>query len=294
MNYILNRNNIYMNNDNNFIHIEKDKDKENDKDKIKLLCNNLQKYILNSKNLTKFTNTINKQIFNIKVNENKCNKNEKNKLNSNSNSNTNLKSNKTNDFYCPANLKDKLFWCFYVIKMGIDNFNMLDNQHFIIEKEMKIKYIGLLRSNKQILKNNKIKPLYEIEDELANKDKIGLKTFLSLCLVDKINLIIIDNRKVFECIHQNLNDIFIINKTNNPLNYQLIFNNTTTNFMEKLEFYRENYFQWTQIDMKLKAITSYKLEDLILICKKLDINIKNENNKKNTKKEIYEILLMNF
>ena len=264
-----------------------------DTNKCKILINKLHNYILNTKNLTRFTKYHNNSTL-ISKKENKYNKdkkcNKENKYNTKDIINTTVK---PTVFNCPHFLKDKLFWSFYVIKMGIDKFNMVDTQHFLIEKEMKFKYIELLRSNKAILKIHKVKPLYEIEDELANKDKIGLKTFLALCLVDKINIVIINKRKVFECIHDDINEIHLINKTDDPLNYQLSLHDNT-NIKEKLEYYRENYFQWTHIEMGLKSMTSYKLEDLVAIANKLNIDIKNENNKKKTKKEIYEILLLNF
>ena len=40
---------------------------------------------------------------------------------------------------------------------------------------------------------------------------------------------------------------------------------------------------------------SYKLDELIDLCKKLNINIEiNEDKKKKTKKDIYELLVLNY
>jgi hypothetical protein len=49
-------------------------------------------------------------------------------------------------------------------------------------------------------------------------------------------------------------------------------------------------------DVSLKSIASYKVEELLELCKKLDINvIKNDNDKKKqSKKDIYELLVQNF
>ena len=51
----------------------------------------------------------------------------------------------------------------------------------------KFKYIDIVRKEKDILKINKIRPLSEVEDDLANKNKISLKTFIALCLIEKMS-----------------------------------------------------------------------------------------------------------
>jgi hypothetical protein len=85
--------------------------------------------------------------------------------------------------------KDSLFWCFYILKNGFSNYEMeINNQYFVVEKTEKFKYIDLIRKNKDILKLHKIKPLTELEDDLANKDKISVKTFFALCILENINV----------------------------------------------------------------------------------------------------------
>ena len=55
----------------------------------------------------------------------------------------------------------------------------------------------------------------------------------------------------------------------------------------------------SSFDATLKSIGSYKLDELLDLCKKLDINIeqnmnKKEDKKKLTKKDIYELLVLNY
>jgi len=252
----------------------------------------IKDFMLTSKNLIKFTKFVNdKEVNKLEKNfikQNKINKNNKN----NDYKNINKIKIKPTIFSC--HLNDKLFWCFYVIKMGLDDYENLNNQYFIKEKEMKFKFIENLRSNKPLLKANKIKPLYELEDDLANKDKISLKTFIAICLINNVNIVIIDDKKMYENL-VNINDqIYIINKTEDLkfINYTLDLEFDKYN--EKLEIYRKNKFLLPNIDYKLKALTAYKLDDLIEIAQKLDINLKNDNNKKKTKKEIYDLLIQNF
>jgi hypothetical protein len=268
-----------MNNSNSIIHINESK--------IDNFAS-LQNHMFSLKNLLKFTKYQENNTNNINTNKTNVNKINANNTNSNKTNTNKIKRDNFNPFQ-----KDKLFWCFYVIKFGIDKFDMLGNQHFITEKEMKFKYIELLRSNKALLKAHKIKPLYELEDDLANKDKIGLKTFLAICLVDKINIIIIHKKKVFECLNDDINPIFFVTKKDEN-NY--ILDLQETNISDKLVHLRTNYFNWEHIDSSLKAITSYKLEELTTIAKKLDIDLNNNNSnsKKKTKKDIYELIIQNF
>ena len=54
--------------------------------------------------------------------------------------------------------------------------------------------------------------------------------------------------------------------------------------------YKKNYFNWESVDKPLKAMSSYKSEELTELCKKLDLDF----SEKKTKKEMYELLIMNL
>jgi len=195
--------------------------------------------------------------------------------------------------------KDSLFWCFYILKNGFSNYEMeINNQYFIVEKNEKFKYIEILRKNKDQLKIHKIKPLTELEDDLANKDKISIKTFFALCMLEHINILLVNKRKVYELLCTDIDN-------NHPIN--IVYRNgetyehsiqldVTEDIIKK---YRETYYKMSSFDATLKSIGSYKLEELLDLCKKLDINIddyKNnkEGKKKLTKKDIYELLVLNY
>jgi hypothetical protein len=51
----------------------------------------------------------------------------------------------------------------------------------------------------------------------------------------------------------------------------------------------------TSFDTSLKSMSSYKLDELTELCKKLDIIIDNPDcKKKKTKRDIYELLVLQF
>jgi hypothetical protein len=195
--------------------------------------------------------------------------------------------------------KDSLFWCFYILKNGFSNYEMeINNQYFVVEKNEKFKYIDLLRKNKDLLKMHKIKPLTQLEDELANKDKISPKTFFALCALENINVLLVDKRKVYELLCVDIDETHPINIVHrNNTNYEHLIELEVTE--EIINKYKETYYKLTSFDTTLKSIGSYKLEELIDLCKKLNIDIEEyKNNKlakqKMTKKDIYELLLLNY
>jgi hypothetical protein len=196
--------------------------------------------------------------------------------------------------------KDSLFWCFYILKNGFSNYEMeINNQYFVVEKKEKFKYIELLRKNKDLLKLHKIKPLTELEDDLSNKDRISIKTFFALCVLENINVLLVNKRKVYELLCtdiDNLHPINIVHRNTEMCEHSIELEPTE----EIIKKYRETYYMMSSFDATLKSMGSYKLDELIDLCKKLNISIemndcKNKEGKtKLTKKDIYEQLVLNY
>jgi hypothetical protein len=196
--------------------------------------------------------------------------------------------------------KDSLFWCLYILKNGYFKYEMeIINQYFVVEKTEKFKYIEMLRKNKDLIKLHKIKPFTELENDLANKDKISIKTFFALCILENINVLLVDKRKVYEITCIDIDETHPVNVIHrNSQTYEhFIELNSSPDILQK---YRDTYYKMETFDSTLKAIGSYKVDELIDLCKKLDINIdKNDSNdedhkKKKTKKDIYELLVLNY
>ena len=129
---------------------------------------------------------------------------------------------------------------------------------------------------------------------MANKDKISVKTFFALCVLENINVLLVDKRKIFELICVDIDDKHPVNIIHrNSKTYENHIELDVTN--EILQKYRETYYNINSFDATLKAMGSYKLDELIDLCKKLDINMEtNEDKKKKTKKDIYELLVLNY
>jgi hypothetical protein len=192
--------------------------------------------------------------------------------------------------------KDSLFWCFFILKYGLSKYEMeIGNQHFVVEKQEKFHYIETLRQNKELLKMHKIKPLSGIEDDLANKERISIKTFFALCIIENINILLVDKRKIYEV---QMNDDPKINVVHrNSVSYEHYIEFST----DSVSKYRETYFKVSGFDDTIKAMSAYKVDELMELCDKLGINIKESGEKgsiikkvKYSKKDIYEFIVMNF
>jgi hypothetical protein len=283
--------NIYNKNEN------KSKIDNDEKDQWYNILNELKDYMFDCKNLRQFTKH---NIDFVSLNDAASNK---------TNLKGSVKNNKQSVISSPTIVnfesiykpkkKDSLFWCFYIIKYGISKYEMeIGNQYFIIEKQEKIKYIELLRENKNkdLLKNHKIKPLTQLEDDLANQDRISIKTFFALCIVENINIILIDKRKLYESIIIDDPKIHIVHRNSETYEHHIQLDILP----ENINTYRELYYKMPSFDIGLKSISSYKLDELLELCKKFNISINSESNHDNkpikrvTKKDIYELLVLNF
>ena len=225
-----------------------------------------KKYMLTNENLIKLRNID----FNNKNDESKKDKVKNNTLV------------KTSNFI----FEDILFSLFFNILNN--NFDYQLKNRFKLENDFKIDAISKLRDIKPKLKAIKL-GLNSIENELLNEKKISLKTLIALCLLYNKNLIYVCKNKYYQIINDNESKINIIVKENN--NYELLENYEN----HTIKNYRDNYFQIENIEKPLKAISSYKREELELICKKLQIrDITNKSNKKDMYQKISENINLFF
>ncbi len=270
----------------------------NSNDEYNIVINRLQDYMLTNKNMVSYTkcNMINN--FSNKKIVYRCT-NENNIMNTNvkNNMKTIMKNNKNNetDFFFPTQ-KDSLFWCLYIITNGVSKYEEIPNFNVVVEKKEKIDYINILRQNKDLIKKHKISSLVNIESNLVNDNEINLKTFLVLCLVNKLHILYISKKTYFEFNpfeeeKDNIDNsnIWIITNENNKYGY---YNCDDINIINN---YRTKLFKIENIDKPVKGFSSYRSADLLELCNKLGIeSICNDKNKKKTNKELYELLLNYF
>ena len=267
----------------------------------------LQDYMFTSVNLERFTKNIFMKANDKTANDKTINDKTIKQIGSNKmpfvvkTMDKSQKQNQDNNIYKPLK-KDSLFWCFYILKHGFSKYEMeVGSQYFTIEKNEKFRYIELLRSkeSKDLLKINKIKPLSELEDDLANKDKISVKTFFALCIVEKMNILLVNGRKIYQSMNNDSPLINVIHRNSESFEHHIELNISN----ESISNYKDNYYNVVGFDNILKSMSSYKVDELLDLCKKLNISSPTESvmesngtkaKKKTSKKDIYELLVKNF
>jgi hypothetical protein len=280
---------------------------QNEDTNYNIVVNKLQDYMLNE---NKIENSIkNKIIKNTTVCKNKNDKykTEKNDKYVDNNKNNAIilkdESNKdlqisTNSLFFPSE-KDSLFWCFYIMKNGEASYEMIDFKNLIIEKKIKIEYVEKLRKEKQLLKTYKFATLTHIENQLANEQRIDINTFLTLCVLENLNIFYISKNTYFELLMNDTSVIHLIKKgfvAGN--NYVANFGYKTDNKeSEEITKYKNEFYKIDNIDKPIKSISTYKVQELIDFCNKLSIETVNNETKKNknkNKNELYESLIQYF
>jgi len=230
------------------------------------MLSSLSCYMLNNANITNILNNI------PTIN------NKEKKIIDNTNTNIGRK----DLFYYPKGSSDSLFWCINVFIKGMDVIYSSNNK-FTSEKNEKFLLVPLLRNNKQLLKNEKIK-LKNVEGNLSVDANITFETLIGLAIVLKFNVIyttdILFYEKIFDpswktCyIKKNRNNHGVWIKEKDPEYYEI----------------KGNKIVVDNIDKPLKTLSSYKKGDLQDICKKLKIQFEFEGQKKFTKKKLYSLI----
>lgn len=257
---------------------QKNTQSREDLSKYNDVINKLQDYMLNE-------NTISSSLYN-RINDTFENKKEPyNKTNQRSF----LVKEKEKEQYITPKQKDTLFWCFYILKFGENNYEMLENINIVLEKKLKIEYVEKIRKEKQLVKSYKFATLTHLESQLVNEEKIDLSTFFTLCVIENINVLYVCKKTYFELL-MNDDKIHIIHRLDNYSKYGYEGIEQT-----KIELYRSTLFKIDNVEKPVKSISSYKVSELIEFCTKLGIEICNkETNKSKSKKDLYELLIQYF
>jgi len=195
-------------------------------------------------------------------------------------------------FFYPKE-KDTLFWCYYINKYGIDKYFDNKKRSFVVEHDYKISIIEKIQNMKDELKLNKIKKLV-VEDELMNKPKIEIASIKLLMLLDNENLLLIK---------KNCYQKIVFNRDKLSLsvdNYNVIFCDVDNYYLQKNLNDRElvdiidKSYEIDNFDKPLKGVSSYKLDELHEICKKLNIGLSSNLGKNKTKQVLYTEILEKF
>lgn len=183
---------------------------------------------------------------------------------------------------------DSLFWSFYFIKNGKETYESLGKINIVIERKIKIEYIEKFREGKQVLKAYKCAPLTHLENALLNEKQIDMKTLIALCVIEGMSLMYIYKNTYYE---MNIDtdettQIHVIERMDMPTRYG-------TKIMTDVKTIRDSFYKIDNMNKPLKSMSAYKLDELVVFCNKLGLNMNTESKKIN-KKTLYEMLIQYF
>lgn len=191
---------------------------------------------------------------------------------------------KTTPFFEPREV-DSLFWIAFVILHGHDEYNNTTHRNVILEKKHKIEFVEKIRYNKTIIKTNGFSTLAHLEEILAYGTKLDIPTFFTLCAIENKNAVYINKRTFFEMKSNNTSEVHVIHSLENK-KFAYEMSNISDVDLKKASLY-----QLEAIDKPIRNISHYKLQDLVDICLKLEIDTKKDNDKTKTKNELYESIV---
>lgn len=200
----------------------------------------------------------------------------------------NKNKNKPNIFL-PQNTNDTLFWCFYIMKNGIMSYEMMPHKNVVGEKKIKFEYVeSLVRKNKDFIKKYKFTTISNIENVLANENKLDLGTFITLCALENLNIFFVNKKTYFELTMNETDVKYIVRNVNGIYGFE-------TCEAEDIEKITSEFIKIDNIGKPLKSISAYKVNELIEMNVKLGLDIKHSSTDKNkTKNDLYEQLFKYF
>jgi len=259
------------------------------KNKYKVdLIQHLSNFQLDDKLISSTNNNINKFI-NKKKNNNLdslvVNNKEKQYINNNNN-NSETDNNiieKKPELFKPSQ-KSPFLWIIYCFINDFNTYEYNKSNLYSIEQEFRIHMIDKIKKNKKTLKQYKLK-YNEIEENIIHEKKLNLNSVKAICLIHNINFFYTWKRCFVNFKFNDSND-YILCKINNGITTQLL-----SNVNDNIDIISKEYFEVTNIKKKILSVSSYTKKDLLMISKKLNLNVYDSNGKEYKKAELYSKIL---
>lgn len=190
---------------------------------------------------------------------------------------------------------DSLFWCLYILLHGGESYETIniENRHFIVENEEKIKMVNLVRSNKQIIKQSKLGSIANIESDLSVAGKaISLSTFATVCILYGLEVVFIDKTNDTFCEVLSCEDVSpttnVVYKSASSLQFECEPNV----LRETVQGNCADLFQLHSINKPIKPISSFTTSELIETCQhpSMRLSVKDNLGKPLSKRDLYNAL----
>ena len=178
---------------------------------------------------------------------------------------------------------DKLYWCFFIMDSGMESYQALGKKVFSSETASKIALVTEIRENAQALVAHKKKcAIAEAETDLVGCPFISLGTFEVLCIVRKLNVVVVSGKRAVRFPYSD-DDAFVI--WNKEKGYGIGKERLSPGVLP------DGVVEVQDLDKPLKALSSYKKDDLVLIASRVGVSTCGLGGKAKTKQALYQDIL---
>jgi hypothetical protein len=177
---------------------------------------------------------------------------------------------KTTDAFYPDK-KDTLFWCLYIANNEMVGYESIGHGFSNIEIAEKQKITNFIKSQPSRLKNTNHKitniTIQEIMSDIITNKTLSISTLIAMAVFYKKRIIITKNEKFYIdiCPTDDIEDTIVLNK-NTRGEYGL-------DSSGRVKFIEENMFRMDRYDRPLSAVSTYSMEELKEISKKVGFNV---------------------
>ena len=182
---------------------------------------------------------------------------------------------------------DQLFWCCYIGKYGLDKYNEIKRRAGNIEMDEKQKISEYFKNNPNQLKNINQKMtkarIQAIISEIMINNKVSLNVLPAFSLYYRVRIIIVKENRIYLDISSddNCDSTLLLKKTKeNDYNIDISAND------KKIQDIIENCVCLYSYEKPLKAISNFKMDELLELARKIGLEI----HEKIPKSELYGII----
>ena len=162
--------------------------------------------------------------------------------------------------------KDKLFWAFYIMLRGEDDYKYLKTK-FVVEKEIKISAVETMHKMSNVFKQHKLNK-GRIETELSGDAVLTLEGFFGLCIIHNISAMFIKRNCYFEL--YGIGDEeppYLVEEVEGGLGIHVFKNGAVSNDMAN--DVRKTKWRMENVLAPIKSISSYTHAELLEIYNKV-------------------------
>ena len=171
--------------------------------------------------------------------------------------------NDSNCIHHPGFMRDKLFWCFFIIVEGVDKYEDAKEKTFRFENDFKYKSVDKIKEKTAVLKSIKIKSS-EIESELVTAKNISISVLHSLAIAHNKSIIYMNDRIYYDFCYGE--DYFLIERKGHDVFLH------TGDVKDKISKIKETLLNIDNTKAKpINSMSFYTAKDLHSIADKLNI-----------------------